>query len=347
MRNFWFNLAAIARAHKANNRLPAIPPPPTPPREGEGSRLRQCRTTSAWSILLALSCFLKSGFSSARESNPPVPPGRNSGGIPVAVIGPGIDYTQPHLAQMLARDGEGEITGYDFIDDDRRPFEAKVATDDLGRGTRVAEIVTGEGQAATLVAVRAKMDDAVTLTKAIKFAAQSPARIIAIDRAFATPIDMEMFNSAAHHYRENLFIVMAGDGMAGDGGTDLDPAFNARFGEKYPRAANLLVVAACDQNGVLTPKSNWGAATVDVAVDVVSHFVVEDGASLPNDPNLSSIALARVAALAARLLAVEPHIRGAAFKERIVRLAAALPDQAGKSTRAGFIERQQRHFWLE
>lgn len=278
----------------------------------------------------------------AQSKDPPVPPGRDSGGIPVAVIGPGLDYTLPHLAQMLARDGEGEITGYDFADEDRRPFEVKGATAEIGRGTRVAEIVIGEGQAATLIAVRAKMDDAITLTKAIKFAAQSPARIIAIDRAFVTPIDMEMFTSAARHYREHLFIVMAGDDA-----TNLDPAAVGRFDDKNKIAANLLVVAACDQKGVLSPQSNWGAAVVDVAVDVVSHFVVEEGASLPNDPNLSSVALARVAALAARLLAIEPHIRGAAFKERIVRLATALPEQAGKTTRAGFIERPQRHFWLE
>ena len=298
----------------------------------------------------AFALCLSALAATAQSKDPPVPPGRDSGGIPVAVIGPGLDYTLPHLAQMLARDGEGEITGYDFADEDRRPFEINDGGNAGSPGTRVAEIVTGEGQAATLIAVRAKMDDAITLTKAIKFAAQSPARIIAIDRAFVTPIDMEMFNSAAHHYRENLFIV-----MAGDGGTDLDPAFNARFGEKYPRAANLLVVAACDQKGVLAVDSNWGAATVDIAVDVVSHLGVEDGASLPtspaaspaNVPNLSSIALARVAALAARVLAVEPHIRGAAFKERIVRLAGPMPDRSSKLTRAGFIERPQRHFGLE
>ena len=298
----------------------------------------------------AFALCLSALAAAAQSKDPPVPPGRDSGGIPVAVIGPGLDYTLPHLAQMLARDGEGEITGYDFADEDRRPFEINDGGNAGRPGTRVADIITGEGQAATLIAVRAKMDDAITLTKAIKFAAQSPARIIAIDRAFVTPIDMEMFNSAAHHYRENLFIV-----MAGDGGTDLDPAFNARFGDKYPRAANLLVVAACDQKGVLAVDSNWGAATVDIAVDVVSHFGVEGGASPPtslptspaNDPNISSIALARVAALAARLLAVEPHIRGGAFKERIVRLATALPEHAGKRTRAGFIERPQRHFWLE
>lgn len=293
-------------------------------------------------LTAALALVMAALPATAQTVDPPVPPGRDPGGIPVAVIGPGLDYTLPHLAQMLTRDGEGEITGYDFIDDDRRPYEVKSATDVVGPGTRVAEIVTGEGQAATLIAVRAKMDDAVSLTKAIRFAAQSPARIIAIDRAFVTPIDMEMFNSAAHHYREHLLIV-----VAGDDGTNLDPAFDARFGEKYPRAANLLVVAACDQKGVLVPHSNWGATTVDVAVDVVSQFVVEEGARLPNDPGLSRIALARMAALAARLLAVEPHIRGAAFKERIVRLATDLPDQAPKRTRVGFIERPQRHFWLE
>ncbi len=294
------------------------------------------------SLYVALALFTAPLYATAQSKDPPVPPGQDRGGIPVALIGPGFDYTLPHVAHMLSRDGEGEITGYDFVDDDRRPFEISVPAGPASPGTRMAEIVTGEGQAATLVAVRAKMDDAVTLTKAIKFAAQSPARIIAIDRSIVTPIDMEMFNSAAHHYREHLFIV-----VAGDGGADLDPAFNARFGEKYPRASNLLVVAACDQKGVLAPQSNWGAAAVDVAVDVVSRFVVEDGASLPKDPSLSSIALARMAALAARLLAVEPNIRGAAFKERIVRLAAELPVPSPKSTRLGFIERPQRHFWLE
>ena len=278
----------------------------------------------------------------AQTSDPPVPPGRDPGGIPVAIVGQGLDYTLPHLAQMLARDGEGEITGYDFADEDRRPFETSSAAGTAGPGTRVAEIVTGEGQAATLIAIRAKMDNPVSLTKAIRFATQGPSRIIAIDRTFETAIDMEMFSSAARHYREHLFIV-----MAGEGDTNLDSSVIGRFGSQNTMASNLLIVAACDQKGVLAANSNWGATAIDVAIDVVSQFVVEDGASLPKDPSLSRIALARAAALAARLLAVEPHIRGAAFKERIVRLAAPMPEQASKRTRAGFIERPQRHFWLE
>lgn len=54
---------------------------------------------------------------------PPVPPGRDPGGVAVALIGTGIDYTLPAVARRLARDGEGELIGWDLQDEDRKPFD--------------------------------------------------------------------------------------------------------------------------------------------------------------------------------------------------------------------------------
>ncbi len=34
----------------------------------------------------------------------------------------GLDYTRPEIAKLLARDGEGELIGWDFVDNDNRPF---------------------------------------------------------------------------------------------------------------------------------------------------------------------------------------------------------------------------------
>lgn len=62
-----------------------------------------------------------SGFAQ-KAGKPRVPPGVDPGGVAIAIIGGGIDYTRPEIAARLARDGEGEIVGWDFIDNDRRPF---------------------------------------------------------------------------------------------------------------------------------------------------------------------------------------------------------------------------------
>src|SRR5262249_3730820 len=58
----------------------------------------------------------------ARLEKPPLPPGRDPGGVAVGLFTNGIDYTVPEVAQRLARDGEGELVGFDLADNDNRPF---------------------------------------------------------------------------------------------------------------------------------------------------------------------------------------------------------------------------------
>lgn len=283
---------------------------------------------------MALAIALALLATPALAADPPVPAGMASGGVPVAVISGGFDYTKPHIAQMLARDGEGEITGFDYIDEDRRPF----ATETDSEGTRIAEVLIGEGQAVSLVAVRARTTDPISMTKALKFVTQGPAPIVAIDCAFVRLIDIAMVASAARHYNEHLFIV-----RAGAGNVDLD----TRVLERFRNVMNLIVVAAAGDDGALDSQSNFGNATVDIGADIVSRFGQADEAPTPSAERQSSLALARITALAARLLAIEPHVKGAALKERIMRLAVQNGPTGGAKTRFGTIHQPQRYFWLE
>jgi len=57
--------------------------------------------------LIAVAAFAVAAL--AQEKKPPLPPGRDPGGVAIALVTTGIDYTVPEVAQRLARDGEGEL----------------------------------------------------------------------------------------------------------------------------------------------------------------------------------------------------------------------------------------------
>src|SRR2546423_15285496 len=59
----------------------------------------------------------------AQGKKPPLPPGRDPGGVAIALITTGIDYTVLEVGQRLARDGEGELIGWDLGDQDRKPVD--------------------------------------------------------------------------------------------------------------------------------------------------------------------------------------------------------------------------------
>ena len=287
--------------------------------------------------LSILACLLATSAFSAEAVDPPVPPGRDPGGMPVAIIGMGIDYTKPHLSQMLARDGEGEIIGWDFVDDDRRPFarDETAAKNVAASETVAAEIVTGEGQAATLAPFRVRCDDAVSLGNAIGYATKSPAKVIAILCPFATAAAVAVLPAASRRFPDHLFIVAAGDAAA-----DLDQTTP----ETSRGLPNVLIVNAANADGKISTTANVGAKTIDVAVSVAGIFDDDAGqAALGLQPS-SAIAAARLAALAARLRAVEPGKSATELKSRMIGLAAPLQDAP---TRSGWIAEPRRHFWLE
>lgn len=273
----------------------------------------------------------------AASLDPAVPPGRDLGGFPVAIVGHGLDYTDAAIAQRLARDGEGEITGYDFIDNDRRPF-ARDSDDSAASDTKSARIILAEGQATSLIAVRADVNDTGSLAKAIGFAARSPTRVIVVLAPYADRQMHNVLHAASRHFSEKLFIVPAGD----------DRIY---FDEAYPTLPqdmpNLIVVTTSNEDGSRAAQANFGSQVVDVAVPIGT---IEVGLAISETDERcpTTWAASRVAALAARLIAVEPDKSASGLKARIVSLAQpSAEDQKNKTSKSGWIKQPRRHFWLE
>src|SRR5215475_587780 len=146
-----------------------------------------------------------------REAKPPVPPGRDPGGIAVALIGTGIDYTLPHIVPRLARDGEGELIGWDLQDQDRRPFDQSRGTAPSewgGDGTLLASLIVS-APTVRLVPVRIDPSDPVELAHALAFVAQTPARVVVVAMGSPSRSHWEAFRQAALRFNDVLVVVPA------------------------------------------------------------------------------------------------------------------------------------------
>ena len=153
-----------------------------------------------------------------------------------------------------------------------------------------------------------------------------------------TDADIALLNAAARRFPDRLFIVPAGELNA-----DLDhsPA------TKDAGAPNLIVVAAATPDGRISEGSNWGALSVDVATE--AGAVTSFGAAGPRfsfKPE-GDISMARLAALAARLLAIRPDLSAEELKRAVLRLAQPAPNAGNKKTRTGFIATPWRQFQVE
>ena len=272
----------------------------------------------------------------AAEALPKVPRGRDPGGLKVGFIGAGINYTLPAIAQRLARDGEGEIIGFDFETGDLRPFERPAGAG----GTLFASVILGEAGASTLIAVRPYPGQPTTLAAAIAMLMQTPARIAALDAAGTNIAEFAPFKEASSKARDLLIIVAAGSGETG-ADIDVTPSYPAAFG-----LPNVLVVTGTDPNGRLLEDSSWGRASVDVALPAVDLEATDFTGA---DARVSGqrYAVARATAMAARLKAVHPNLVGAGLKAKILEFATPNPATPAPVTKTGWIANPKRIAWLE
>lgn len=191
-------------------------------------------------------------------AEPRVPAGTDPGGIAVAIIASGLDYTRPEIAARLARDGEGEAIAWDFRDMDRAPYEPPAEGGKPGPGTASATAVLSALPAGRIVPLR-PTGDPRALGATAHFVSKSPARVALVTIGSVDRQDWQVFAEISARHPELLFVV-----AAGDEGIDLDavPRFPASLG-----LANVLVVSACDATtGKPLPGANTGARTVDVMV---------------------------------------------------------------------------------
>jgi hypothetical protein len=150
----------------------------------------------------------------AQEKKPLLPPGRDPGGVAIALISTGIDYTVPEVAQRLARDGEGELIGWDLQDQDRKPFDRSKGSTRRewgGDGTLIASLLSG-ARGVRLVPVRVDPADPSSFARAIVFVAQTPARVAVLPMWGTTRQDWEPLRQASIRFKDALVIVTAGKG---------------------------------------------------------------------------------------------------------------------------------------
>jgi hypothetical protein len=119
----------------------------------------------------------------------------------------------------LRRDAELEIVGWDFVDNDRRPFEGKsvvmtpATSERNGSGTRLASVLAGD---VLLIPVRVDPVKPESLAKGIGFATRTSVRVVLIPNIGANPVNWQVLLAAAAEFRNQLFIVAADEALATD-----------------------------------------------------------------------------------------------------------------------------------
>jgi hypothetical protein len=283
----------------------------------------------------------------AREPlNPAVPTGTDPGGVRVALVDSGVNYQLTGIASRLARDPGGRLVGYDFWDLDDRPFDANPAASAFfpqRHGTKTASLLLREAPAAALVPYRYPRSNMSRMADLVAHAARHGVRIVAMPLGSSKKSEWKVFADAAAEHPDMLFIASAGNGGRN---IDMYPVYPAAL-----RLANMLTVSSADQWGLPAPGVNWGTTTVDLLTPAEQQRVTAfDGSeSLASG---SSYAVARIAALAARLAGQRRELDARQLKQAILdRVHASglteyvlhgyLPDPLAQPGEVSILQRQE------
>ncbi|MEM6497227.1 MAG: hypothetical protein AAF709_10920 [Pseudomonadota bacterium] len=153
-------------------------------------------------FIAAMTMLLLLPPSGVQASEPKVPPGLDPGGVAIALLGDGVDYTKPEIAKRLARDGEGDLIAWDFVDNDIRPY-AKA-----GQSTLDAEYLITASAGVSLVIVKEPAgNNAAAIGHMSTFVVRTPARIVAWPAGRPERVDWPVMFQAAQRFKDRLFIV--------------------------------------------------------------------------------------------------------------------------------------------
>ena len=206
-----------------------------------------------------------------------------TGAVVVAVIDTGVNYTHPDLASnMWVNPGGipgdtyvGDTYGYDFADGTADP------TDSGDHGTHVSGTIAAVGNNLTgvigvnskakIMALRVSSDGNTMSTSAIIEALQyatmmknGGVNVVAINESYGGG-DYSSAEKAANQAAGDAGIIVCVAAGNDSANNDTTPDYPASY-----RLANMLVVAASDQNDALAYFSNYGSNTVDLAAPGVN-----------------------------------------------------------------------------
>lgn len=263
--------------------------------------------------------------------DPPVPLGKDPGGVAVAHVDTGVNYLLPQIAQRLARDKTGNLIGGDFWDDDRRPFDVDTGRSPffpLHHGTAVASIVLAEAPTARIVPYRFPRPDMSRMAALVADIDVNGIRIVNMAMGSNDRGDWTAFADAVSKAPHILFVVSAGNDSRD---IDARPVWPAALGLE-----NIVVVTSADGFGRLAQGSNWGVKSVDVMVPG-ERIAVTDHRGAEGRASGSSFAVPRVTAMAVRLLAKNPDWKAPELKKAILARARVSPYQKTPVVRVGWI----------
>ena len=238
---------------------------------------------------------------SVEPQNPPLPRLPAGDGMALlAHVDTGVNYLLPTLQPHLARDQHGRPVGYDFWDDDDRPFDVDPRGNPYfpqHHGTTVFSVLAREAPNIGIAIYRFPATDMCRFGDLITHMAHREVRIVSLSMGSNDISDWTCFEAAAKTNPQMLFIV-----SAGNDGRDLDrvPIFPAALS-----LVNMVVVTSSDEFGRLGAGSNIGAATVDLMVPAERVEVIDHRGARAVTGG-TSYAAPRVAALAARFLRANP-----------------------------------------
>lgn len=218
-----------------------------------------------------------------------------SAGVTVAVVDTGIAYDHPDLSANMwsnageiaanGRDDDGngfvdDVRGWDWYDDDGDPYDRN------GHGTHVAGVIGargGDGYGVPGLNWRVKLmalrtlgptgaGTTADLARAFRYAVAQGARIVnaSLGGPDRDPVLEDIIQSAP----DVLFVF-----AAGNAGTNND---SAPFYPCNESSANVICVAATDQNDRLASFSNYGGSSVDIAApgkSIVSTWLPDNAAT--------------------------------------------------------------------
>lgn len=283
--------------------------------DGTASRLQRLIGAIAAVVLAFAMCqavLAQNVAPRAPAEKPPVPPGRDPGGIAIALIVTGIDYTHPEIKDRLARDGEGDIIGLDLIDGDNRPYAATALPGNEAGAidTILARRILSTYRHARLVPVRVDPDDKLMLARALAFTATTPARIVAVPLWSDDKATWEVFQQAAEQVPDHLLILPAGDADAVAAGRP-----------QWPGALNLkgaLIVATASETLPRGTLARPGAPRIDALLLGRGESMFAGIVPRATD---SAEAVALAAGLAACAQHNAPELTAQQTRERLLALA--------------------------